>query len=87
MGRREIVMTMLTCITLLPLGVVCLFWPHGVRNYGLEKLAKGRAREFIPFLKWMQAHESQHVWSIRLSGAIALVMVILPLLAFIRGLR
>ena len=53
------------CLFLLVTGVLCLFWPESIRNYALRVTP-----EWNPLLGWMRS--GQYVWSLRITGVLAL---------------
>jgi hypothetical protein len=68
-------------LTLLLVGVSCLFWPHAIQEYALKKSLKWGAKQ-NPFLGWMQT--PQHVTYLRLMDAAVMSMAMVLTIVFMK---
>jgi len=78
MNAYEILGTVVWFLCVLGVGVVCLFWPRAVRDFGLRTSPR-----FNPFLGFMKS--PSYIWSIRITGLIAFLMVLLASAGLILG--
>lgn len=78
MSGYQILGLFLFCVGTLSVGVICLGRPTAVRDYALRTTPK-----WNPFRNWMES--SSYIWSVRLSGVVALLMFLLVLYVCIRG--
>ena len=84
-GTRELVVVVIGICFLLIIAALCLFWPDAVREYSLRSSDNPLARRFNPFLGWM--NKSQYIWSLRLTGLLALGAIVLLTVGVIRSGR
>jgi len=74
-----------TAIIFLVIGVVCLFWPERIQQFGLDYYASHRAAARLnPFLDWMKTRG--YIVSLRIIGVMAIGASGLTLFVIVRGL-
>jgi hypothetical protein len=78
MNAYEILGTVVWFLFTLAMAVLCLFWPRAVRDFGLRTSPR-----FNPFIGFMKS--PSYIWSIRITGLIALLMVLLASTGLILG--
>ena len=81
MSGGEILAALFMSLTLLLVGVSCLFWPQAIRDYALKQNTKWSAR-LNPFLEWMKT--SQYLTYLRLMGGVVLAMAIFLTILFMK---
>jgi hypothetical protein len=65
-----------TAIIFLAVGIVCLFWPKKIQQFGLDYYARHRgAAKFIPFLDWMSTES--YLLSLRIIGLAGIAVCVL----------
>jgi hypothetical protein len=80
--RFQLISTVVACFLFLVCGLPCLIWPQAVRDWALKAAAMKLGPLSNPFLTWMRTRPAEHLWSIRMTGAIAILGVVL-LVAFL----
>ncbi len=82
---KEDLIALATGIIFLVIGIICLFCPEKVQQYGLRFYDHHKtAGRLNPFLNWMKT--PSYILSLRIIGLIGIAVFILILFVFIKGL-
>ena len=74
-----------TALIFLVIGIVCLFWPERIQQFGLDYyLDHKTAAKLNPFLDWMKTRG--YILSLRIIGVMAIGASGLTLFVIVRGL-
>jgi len=77
----EIFAALFMSLTLLFVGMSCLFWPRAIQDYALKQNAKWSFRP-NPFLAWMKT--PQYLAYLRILGSVVAVMAFFLTIIFMK---
>lgn len=83
MSSGEILAALFMSLTLLLVGVSCLFWPQTIKDYALKQNAKWLATR-NPFQGWMRT--PQYLTYLRLMGGVVMSMAVFLTIIFMKKL-
>ncbi len=78
---RELIPVVITAIIFLAIGVICLFRPEKVQEYGLKWSDRGIGK-INPFLSWMKT--KSYILSLRIIGILSVGVFVLALITILR---
>ena len=73
MTKFQVILTIIVALVCLVVGVLAVLRPQGIQSYVLRVYERNsRLRKANPFLPWMESRS--YVWSLRLLGALAILL-------------
>jgi hypothetical protein len=80
---KETAIVLITGIIFLLIGIMCLFWPEKIQEFGLCYYARHKMiSKFNPFLGWMKT--PGYITVLRILGAVAIGGFVLAILAVVK---